>query len=156
MVIGSAGAPLYDPDTASYIIKSVKDYCYGVIETTPNSFYVRVYNNLDTLLDTLRLTKLVSGILKTENRVGDYILYPNYPNPFNNSTVINYQVRAIGRIQIVIYDITGKEVAILVNEEQQPGTYETKFTADGLSSGVYFYRLITPYYTETKRMVLTK
>ncbi|MFA7362072.1 MAG: T9SS type A sorting domain-containing protein [Candidatus Kapaibacterium sp.] len=91
-----------------------------------------------------------------------YSLGQNYPNPFNARTVIRFEVQKLesrsqnSEVTLKIFDITGKEVATLVNERLQAGTYETTFDGSGLNSGVYFYRLTTDGFSETKRMVLIK
>ena len=87
---------------------------------------------------------------------GDYSLKQNYPNPFNPETVIGYSLPAAGKVTLKIYDILGKEVAELVNEEKPAGQYEVKFNASKLTSGVYLYTLKAGNYTETKKMVLIK
>jgi hypothetical protein len=85
-----------------------------------------------------------------------FSLSQNYPNPFNPSTSIKYQVASIKHIKLVVFDILGKEIAILVNEKQTPGTYEVNWDASAFPSGVYFYKLSTDDFTETKKMVLIK
>ena len=85
-----------------------------------------------------------------------YKLYQNYPNPFNPETVINYEIQNYGAVQLKVYDILGNEVVTLVNEVKQPGNYEITFNADNLSGGVYFYRLLSENYSETKSMILLK
>ncbi|MFA5011892.1 MAG: T9SS type A sorting domain-containing protein [Ignavibacteria bacterium] len=86
----------------------------------------------------------------------EYLLEQNYPNPFNPSTKIRFQVRGNHNVMIKVYDIGGREVQTLVNERLQPGIYETTFDGEGLSSGVYFYRMNVGGFTLTKRMVLLK
>ena len=86
----------------------------------------------------------------------DYILEQNYPNPFNNSTIINYTLKAKGFVKLIVYDILGKEIVKLINEEQKAGTYKIPFSINNLPSGIYFYRMETPKYVETKRMVVVK
>lgn len=71
----------------------------------------------------------------------DYVLYQNYPNPFNSTTTINYNLPEAAFVNLVLYDILGREVKRLVNEEQQAGKYSVKFEAGDLSSGVYFYKI---------------
>jgi hypothetical protein len=68
-------------------------------------------------------------------------LSQNYPNPFNPITNIKYQIIENGFVNLKIYDIVGREIATLVNKNQTAGTYETKFDASNISSGVYFYKL---------------
>jgi len=85
-----------------------------------------------------------------------YSLSQNYPNPFNPTTNIKFDVARLGDVKIVVYDVMGREVQTLVNESLKPGTYEASFDASSLNSGVYFYKLITDGFTETKKMLLLK
>ena len=86
----------------------------------------------------------------------DYVLYQNYPNPFNPTTKIKFSNIKTGQVKLIVYDILGREVQTLVNESLKPGTYEAAFDGSALSSGIYFYKLITEGFTETKRMILLK
>ncbi len=83
-------------------------------------------------------------------------LYQNYPNPFNPETVIKFDVPKDQRVKIVIYDITGREVNKLLNEEVKAGTYNVRWNGSNYASGVYFYRIETESYTLTKKMLLVK
>jgi len=83
-------------------------------------------------------------------------LVQNYPNPFNPSTKINFALPKPDFVKLVVYDILGREVATLVNESLKPGTYEVEWNASNFSSGVYFYRLETDGYIETKKMIVVK
>jgi photosystem II stability/assembly factor-like uncharacterized protein len=94
----------------------------------------------------------VESVLVPDN----YSLLQNYPNPFNPSTIIKYNVSKAADITIKVYDISGKEIATLVQEYKTPGTYQVTFSGDNLTSGVYFYRLETKTYSETKKMILIK
>ena len=85
-----------------------------------------------------------------------YDLKQNYPNPFNPSTTIRYLMPEQVRVVIKVYDILGREVATLVNEEKPAGTYEFVWTVPNLSSGVYFYRLQAGDFVQTKKMILMK
>lgn len=85
-----------------------------------------------------------------------YGLAQNYPNPFNPSTVISYRLPGSGDVTLKVYDLLGREVATLVNEEKPSGTYEVTFDASGLSSGVYYYQIKTDGYLETKKMILIR
>ena len=85
-----------------------------------------------------------------------YNLSQNYPNPFNPSTVISYQLPVIGFVTLKVYDILGREVATLVNEEKPAGEYEVEFNGTNLPSGIYFYQIKAGNYSETKKMVLLK
>jgi hypothetical protein len=86
----------------------------------------------------------------------NYSLGQNYPNPFNPSTIIRYSVTGNEHVSLLIYNILGKEVASLVNEYKAAGTYKVEFNGANLPSGIYFYKLSTPKYTEVKKMTLLK
>ena len=88
--------------------------------------------------------------------VTDYAIEQNFPNPFNPSTTIKYQLPQNGLVTLKIYDILGKEVATLVNSEQQSGRYEVNFNATNLASGVYLYRIKVNDYVAVKKMLLLK
>jgi photosystem II stability/assembly factor-like uncharacterized protein len=87
----------------------------------------------------------------------EYKLFQNYPNPFNPSTNFKFQISKYGFVSVKVYDITGKEVAILINENIKPGEYNTEFIGNNLSSGIYFYSLfIDGVAVDTKKMMLLK
>jgi hypothetical protein len=88
--------------------------------------------------------------------LSDYVLFNNYPNPFNPSTKVKYQIPKISFVTIKVYDVLGNEVENLVNEEKPVGTYEVEWSGSGLPSGVYFYQLRAGEFVETKKMVLIK
>lgn len=90
-----------------------------------------------------------------------FSLSQNYPNPFNPSTTIKYSIpvadaKFASITKLLVYDILGRKVGTLVNQELKPGNYEVKFNASGLSSGVYYYRLISGSYQLSKKMLLIK
>ena len=87
---------------------------------------------------------------------GEYSLYQNYPNPFNPTTNIKFDLHRTSKISLIVYNILGKEIATLVNEKLSAGSYEVDWDASGYSSGVYFYRLITDDFIDTKKMLLVK
>ena len=85
-----------------------------------------------------------------------FALNQNFPNPFNPSTTIKFQLTTSGNVDLRVYDIVGREVAVLVNAEYQSGFFSIEFDAAGLSSGVYIYRLQVSGATFVKKMVLLK
>ncbi len=92
-----------------------------------------------------------------ENGVpSEFILLQNYPNPFNPTTTIKYGINESSFVELRIYDILGRELRQIVNEEQDAGCYEAAFNADRLASGVYFYRLQAGSFIQTKKMLLLK
>jgi len=85
-----------------------------------------------------------------------YGLFDNYPNPFNPKTSIQYVVGGWQFVTLKVYDVLGNEIATLVNEKKQSGSYEIEFSAKGLPSGIYFYQLSAGNFVETKKMLLLK
>ena len=86
----------------------------------------------------------------------EFSLNQNYPNPFNPSTTIKYSLPVDARVQIIVYDILGKEVAELVNENKPIGNYEINFNASELASGIYFYKIQAGRFVETRKMILMR
>lgn len=111
-------------------------------------------------VDTYRLfeqgNRIVTSINKEEPIPSFYVLMNNYPNPFNPSTTITYQLPKQIKIKIIICDILGREVATIVNEEKSAGKYSVLFDGNNLSSGIYFYQLLTDDIILTKKLVLMK
>jgi hypothetical protein len=83
-------------------------------------------------------------------------LSQNYPNPFNPSTTINYQLPTVNHVTLKVYDVLGREVATLVDEVKQPGTYSVQWDASEVASGVYYYRLTSGEFTQTKKLILLR
>jgi hypothetical protein len=88
--------------------------------------------------------------------ITDYKLYANYPNPFNPTTTITYDIKESGLVHLQVYDVMGRLVATLVKTNQHEGRYHVQFDAQNLPSGVYLYRLQTPGFTDLKKMILLK
>ena len=86
----------------------------------------------------------------------EFALMSNYPNPFNATTMISYQLPSAGEVKLEIYNLLGSRVATLVNGEQEAGYRSVTWDASDVSSGVYFYKLTAGDYTDTKRMILVK
>jgi hypothetical protein len=96
------------------------------------------------------------GIKPISSIVKDFSLSQNYPNPFNPSTKINFSIPKSGFVDMRVYDILGKEVKTLVNENLNAGEYEIEFDASGLTSGLYFYKMQTSEFISVKKMTLIK
>ncbi|MDH4070582.1 MAG: ASPIC/UnbV domain-containing protein, partial [Ignavibacteria bacterium] len=101
---------------------------------------------------------IVTGVREITSTVPERAgLDQNYPNPFNPSTAISFRITQRGPVRLTVFDLLGREQAVLVDEIMEPGSYRAKFDAvDRASSGVYFYRLQTNGFTETRRMILLK
>jgi photosystem II stability/assembly factor-like uncharacterized protein len=105
----------------------------------------------------------ITAVKETGNNMPvTFNLHQNYPNPFNPFTKIKFEIpavettRRVVSTKIVIYDVLGREIAVLLNEQLSPGTYEVEWDGSDYSSGIYFYKIVTNDYIETKRMVLLK
>ncbi|MCE1164005.1 MAG: T9SS type A sorting domain-containing protein [Bacteroidetes bacterium] len=99
----------------------------------------------------------ITRIRGGENTIADkYSLGQNYPNPFNPETKIDFTVPVNGQVIVKVYDVTGKEVMTLINKEMSKGSYSVTFDGAKLNSGVYFYKLTSGNYSETKKMILVK
>jgi hypothetical protein len=105
---------------------------------------------------TIKYSQPIGIHLISSNVPEQFHLYQNYPNPFNPISKIKYQISKLSDVKLVIYDVLGKEIAVLVNQRVQPGTYELTWDASNYPSGVYFCKLITNEYNETKKLVLIK
>jgi len=104
-------------------------------------------------LNEVNSTDLSSDPIPTE-----FYLSQNYPNPFNASTKIRYSISSseISSVQLIVYDVSGREVTILVNQQQKTDNYQVHFDAANYASGIYFYKLSIGSYTQTKKMILLK
>lgn len=99
---------------------------------------------------------ILTGIEDTKVIPVEYSLSQNYPNPFNPSTKIKYSLPENAHVKIEVYDILGRLVTTLLNAEQKTGVHIINFDASRISSGVYFYQIVTPKFTQTKKMILLK
>ena len=129
-------------------------FTFILTDTIPISSYITA-TVTDTAGNTSEFSQpfLINSVAEQEIPT-TFKLYQNYPNPFNPVTRINYAIPQTYFVILKVYDILGKEVAILVNEEKQPGTYFINFNAVNLCSGIYFYRMTAGSFTSTKKFVL--
>jgi len=124
-------------------------------EGNPRRVFINTYQGVFRFLDTLT----VSDIKDVPNNLPEsFLLQQNYPNPFNPSTTINYQIPTSNLVTLTVYDVLGNEVAVLVNEWKEAGSYNKQFTTSGkqLASGMYFYTLTAGKFTDTKKFILMK
>jgi len=99
----------------------------------------------------------VTSVSKNMNELpSEFRLFQNYPNPFNPTTKIKFQIVKFLNVKLEVYDALGREVETLINEKMSPGKYEVEFDGSDYPSGVYYYKLYTENYSETKSMVLLK
>ena len=104
-----------------------------------------------------KITKSTTGIGFKDTEIPDrFYLSQNYPNPFNPNTMINYLTPKLSFVSLRVYDVLGKRIAELVNEEKPAGEYEVEFDATLLTSGIYFYRLDADNFNSTRKMIFLK
>jgi len=97
------------------------------------------------------------GIQPISNEIpNQFSLSQNYPNPFNPNTIIRFKIKDSRLTTLKVFDVLGREVETLVNEQLKPGTYEVDFDGSKFSSGVYFYKFVAGEFVETKKMMLVK
>ncbi|MFQ3608556.1 MAG: T9SS type A sorting domain-containing protein [Chloroherpetonaceae bacterium] len=111
--------------------------------------------DLDGTIHTIDRSVVVQ-VSQSPNLVFSYKLDQNYPNPFNPSTKITFSIKNAGFVSLKVYDLLGREVATLVNENRAAGIYDVNFNAAGLGSGVYFYTLTSGGFSQTKKMMIIK
>ena len=129
-----------------------------------NNVYITGLSNVEGIIQNIATIKYSQpiGIKPILSEVPNkFSLFQNYPNPFNPVTKIKFSLPTVGQrhafdVRLIVYDILGRGIAVLVNEQLSPGIYEVEWDGTNLPSGVYFYKLITEGYSETKKMVLLK
>ncbi|MHB1050142.1 MAG: glycoside hydrolase family 3 N-terminal domain-containing protein [Bacteroidota bacterium] len=136
----------------AYVINSIAGKVRG--GTIAESLIDSAYDRIQRLKQSITTGTLFADV-PVPNETA---LYPNYPNPFNGSTTIRYTIRTAGNATIMLYDLLGRNVATIVNEYHQPGSYAARIQIGGgaipsLPSGVYFYRLQSGTLSETGRMI---
>jgi len=105
---------------------------------------------------TIKYSQAV-GIQQISNEIPrEFKLHQNYPNPFNPNTKIEFEVSKFSTVKLIVFDIIGREIGTLLNDELKPGVYEINFDGNTLSSGVYYYKIIADSFSEIKKMLLIK
>jgi len=140
-------------------------YCWDVSSLTPmDSLRIKVVGySIDSTItgmdssDGLFSIIPETGVQKQHDmNLDSYQLIQNYPNPFNARTRISYQLPESGNVHLAVYDISGRRVALLVNESQPRGYYEIEFHAEQLASGVYFYQMKVGKVHQSRKMILIR
>ena len=157
-----------DTTVAEYINsakKSVTTYTDSSLKVSGTYFYwvtaLDLLGNESSFSNADSMSITIVGIKDIQESIlNDFVLYQNYPNPFNPETTIRYTVRAQDlvpqRVELSIYNTLGQKVATLVSKKQPAGSYQVKWNASGLSSGVYLYHLQAGEHVQTKKMIFMK
>ncbi|MGA9120263.1 MAG: T9SS type A sorting domain-containing protein, partial [Bacteroidota bacterium] len=115
--------------------------------------------NHGLFMDSLLLSNVLTSVGERgsrESSPGEFRLFQNYPNPFNPTTVIRGEGTGDRRMRLIVYDILGREVAVLADGRFPAGQFSFTFDAKNLAGGVYFYRLTAGSFVKTKKMILVK
>ncbi len=138
-----------------YSFPSTPDTCYIAITIFGSGGLPTIGSSFD--VDDLSFGAPTTDVAEEKNFLpGTFALSQNYPNPFNPSTQIRYTIPADGLTSLIVYDMLGREVAVLENSMKHAGTHTASFDASNLSSGVYMYKLQSGSHTETRSMVVMK
>ena len=146
----------------SYMIENISAGNYTMVSSLASfvdaqkTLSVDYLNNSTLNVDVSLTPNSTTGINDNASVVNGFALSQNYPNPFNPSTIISYQIPQNGFVTLKVYNVLGKEVATLVNEQQVAGKYNFNFKANNLASGFYIYRLTAGSFTSVKKLTLLK
>jgi hypothetical protein len=154
--LSSSGETVWLENAAGVLLDTVAIPALG-----NDTSFARVPDGSNTLVKRSPVTRGATNgtgtsVDNSNRELREFALSQNYPNPFNPSTTIRFRMAASGPVRIAVYDLLGKQVAMLVNGEMGSGEHVVQFTGDRLSSGVYFYQLTAGTFTEMKKMVLIK
>jgi hypothetical protein len=153
----SAGDTLW---TSSYHVSGRNEIAKYLAVGPSNNLYIsgdESWSNNSGYVYLVRYTHFLSGVSSISNEIPEnFSLKQNFPNPFNPVTNINFSIPKAGFVKLTVFDITGKEIAKLVNKQLSAGIYNADFNASSLSSGAYIYRLETAGFTDVKKMILVK
>ena len=154
---------VYSKTSPITITPQTNHFKYQFEMTDPTDYNARVVLNCGTsniacYFDNVSVKEdLISEVENdAPGTPSDFFLSPNYPNPFNPSTTIEFQIPKQSYVQLKVYDILGREIKTLVNEEKPAGKYRILFNSVNFSNGIYFYELTAGNYTQIKKMVLLK
>ncbi len=137
----------------------VNDTSFNITFTTPpvNMVFYAVTAYDKGYNESLPSNTVYAGYVGIDERyASSFKLNQNYPNPFSQLTMINYQLSAGSKVELKVYDILGREIAVIVDEEKQQGSYEVEFNAGSLPSGVYYLELIAGKQKALRKMMVIK
>ncbi len=128
------------------------------IRTTYNDFITdTLFSSIVSLLrETIRQRRNITFVENKEPLLPNFTLHQNYPNPFNPSTTIRFSIKHRAQVTLKVFDVLGRELATLINEELNPGEHQMVFDATSIASGVYFYQLRAGTFIQTNKMLIIK
>jgi Secretion system C-terminal sorting domain len=171
-ILGTGNGPIIPTGTQVLIVRMSLKTSAGSFDPgqlldlqwkNSSSPYTRIYAYVDNLnteittsathfIDTTTISiSQISSLVPAE-----YKIFQNYPNPFNPATNIKFDIPKLSEVKLTVFDITGREMEVLVNSKLAPGSYEYKWNAAAYSSGTYFYRIQSDGFTETRKMMVLK
>jgi len=160
--IGSGGALLNTGNDWLEYVYDLSSYSPGTVLNVRFSFVSDASDVAEGVyIDDVQIHQLEPEIIlaadpSAGNVVKQYKLYQNYPNPFNPVTNFGFRIADFGFVSLRVYDIMGREVAVLVNEKKPPGEYRVQWDAREFASGIYFYRLEAGQFVDVKKMILMR
>jgi hypothetical protein len=162
--VGSGGKVIESSNSAfslitipiEYVFPGIPNKCIIIIGAGHDDEEIGGHVGTYFIVDDISFDGITDVENELVNQPNQFILEQNFPNPFNPSTVINYNLIANDFINLSVYDILGNKVAELVNENKSAGNYSVKFDASDLSSGIYLYKLSSKNFTQTNKMMLVK
>jgi len=157
--IQPVGEPVYDDVIDNWVREDI-----SLADYLSDQFKIRFQLNTDAVIpkdgwyidDIEIFVYTITSVQESDEIVLSYALEQNYPNPFNPSTMIKYSIPELSYVTIKVYDVLGRKVTTLVNEEKPAGNYEIDYNESRLASGIYFYRIKAGDFIQTKKMVLIK
>lgn len=153
-VLGSLGTRIY---RNSYKTSTTVQPACAIYKQGTSKYSAYAYAGLGPINVYFNQENLPATAVKTDGPLPlEYGLDQNYPNPFNPETFIGFRVAQAGPVKLQVFDLLGREVAVLVNEQKDAGGYQVRFDASGLPSGVYLYRLTAGTYVDAKKLVLVR
>lgn len=152
------------PIELKFSFSSGSDTTVRVMNSANNQLFSFYFNRQPTSVSfdpnnsiVIKTASLVQGINETGNETpGNYELFQNEPNPFNPVTNIHFDIPRNSHVKLVVYDLLGKEIKTLVNENKAPGKYSVSFSGLNLPSGLYLYRIEAGDFSQVKKMILVK
>jgi CubicO group peptidase (beta-lactamase class C family) len=149
-----------DQFNSSFIDSTITDtsYIYSSLQINKRYWWkVKAKNTIGWGdFSEVRTFDVITGVESEIQLPIEFSLMQNYPNPFNPITTIKYSIKERSTVELMLYDVLGKEIKVLVNKEQDAGDYGIEFNAGNLVSGIYFYKLKAGSFVKTKKMILLK